>query len=170
MADNFTDVTPSVVEIVPNRSEVQSKIGTDEFKAELLKEFTGKHRWRSSVSLAKSLKVDAKDLEKFLDKNPDYQYRVDDQGIVFYAVYQQVKRVEKTVVKNTISAKERYALAMLYHLSLGLEATLDKYALIISERDIEILSHLTRSLTNIKSGTALFACALKADITDLTKN
>jgi hypothetical protein len=172
-AQTITIDKSPVKEIVveTNKRVLPSKIGSAEFEAALLLEFTGKHEWRSSTGLAKKLGVDAKELESFLDKDKRFVRSAgEEDGSWFYAVKKRLDTgtetcSNKTKVKTkiTLSPEDRYALGQLNLLSVVLDKVLDNYALRVMEQSEEALSHLTRALKHLKAGTALYATETKAN-------
>jgi hypothetical protein len=160
-----------------NTDALPGKIGTPEFEAALFQEFLGKHAWRSSSGLAKKLNVDVKELDDLLNKDKRFAKATGEtDGTFLYAVKKRVlaenEGSKKTSLKGqlTISPSDRYALAMLSFISCGLENILEKYALKINEQSEEALSHLTKALKHVKSGTVLLAQATNADMNHLLKN
>lgn len=142
-----------------------SKIGSEEFVKNLVELFTGKHAWRSSATLATKLGVDIKELETFLNKDKRFIRRVsENEGSLLYAVLKRVsddsqdKDNQKTKVKQkSIFPQDRYALACLNLISEMLEKVVEKHALKINDKSEEALSHLTKALHHVKSGTVLLA-------------
>ena len=168
---NLETTVAKTLKVDPQRSVLPGKIGTPEFEKELLEEFIGKNTWRRSTNLSTKLKVDAKELEKFLDSDKRFTRKLGDNESVLYATTKRVEeestKVKKTQTQITIKPQDRFALASIRMIEMNLKVVLDKYGLQIYEQNEEILSHLTKAMKSLSSAKVLLAQETYADTRQL---
>lgn len=161
------------VEVPKHKTPSASKVGTKEFCDELYREFASGNIWRTSKALADKFNVDAVELDNYLRTQQAVCSRPSkkEEGTFLYALINRLatKEEKKVEVRSLVSEEDKYALACLHSSFILLEATLQKYALKIHERNSEAFTQLVAGKDKLEAGIVLFANRIKADISKLPK-
>ena len=152
------------------------KVNTKEFCQELYKELAEGKIWRTSKTLADKLNVDVVELDAFLRAQPVICSKASkEEGVFLYALIKRVEEIAKKEDENKVLARplvneeDRYALGCLHSAFMILEATLQKYAVKIHERNPEAFTNLVAGKDKLEAGIVLFGNKIKADFSKLPK-
>lgn len=170
-----------VITAIPEPVEDSTELGDEIFIKKLLVEFHTKNLWRKLESLADSLKVDVKNLRKWLDDASGVlRKRGKEDGVFFYCWEQRHNQeAEKTSCKSktkktklqrpSVREEDRYALGILHMIYWNLYKAMKTYGLEISQVDNDAFNNFALSLDKLESGLILFSNKSGASVEKLPK-
>lgn len=160
---------PEEIEVTPQHTEVQSKIGDKVFCEKISKIFSeGKSCWRTPQALAKMLEVDAAELADWMDKQQELCCRPSkEDGTYFYAHIQRLEKAKdekKGMPRPLISEEDRYAFSQLHLIYKNFSEVMDKYAMRVHEKNKDAFDMFAAAKEKMSSAMGALANTLKVDV------